>query len=167
MAMNYDGRYGKVAGAMKRKRAMNRFGSGDAAKRGKNSGFTAGSDFQAGGGPQKLPDNKGVPRYKHGDNTSGTAQDRRIRHPASMRPVSPSKGKRDAYQPTQGEPKGPRSPMPEYQDKGKHPVKRDSREKATGFRSFQSIIKGNVMGMRPPKKLPKNSRPVKASRMTY
>ena len=84
-----------------------------------------------------------------------------------MRPVMPSKGKRDAYAPMQGEPKGPRSPMPDYQDGGKNPVKRDAMAKATGFRSFQSIIKGNVMGMRPPKKLPKNSRPVKDKRMTY
>ena len=164
MPMHYDGRYGKVAGAMKKKRAYNKFG---AAERGKNSGFNKARDFTKGGGTQKVPPSVGVPPYKYGDSTSGTAQDKKTKYPKSMRPVMPSKGKRDAYQPTQGEPKGPRSPMPDYQDGGKNPVKRDAMEKATGFRSFQSIIKGNVMGMRPPKKLPKNSRPVKASRMTY
>ena len=164
MAMHYDGRYGKVAGAMKKKRAYNKFG---AAERGKNSGFNKARDFTKGGGSQKVPPSVGVPPYKHGDSTSGTNQDKRIKHPGSMSKRPISKGQRNAYAPMQGEPKGPRSPMPVYQDGGKNPVKRDAMAKATGFRSFQSIIKGNVMGMRPPKKLAKNMKPVKGKRMTY
>lgn len=155
--MPYDGRYGKVAGAMKRKRAVNRFG------------VNKPRNFQAGGGSQKVPPNTGVPKYKHGDSSSGAPQDKRATRmrPSSMQMRSPSKGQRPANAPTQGSPPGPRSPMPKSQDGGKNPTKRDAREKAGGFRSFQSIIKGNVMGMRPPKKLPKNSRPVKGRGKSY
>ncbi len=49
--------------------------------------------------------------------------------------------------------------MPKYQEG--HPVKRGATEAASRFRSFKEIVKGNVMGRRPPKKLNKNMRPVK------
>ena len=155
--MAYNGMYGKVASAMKRKKASNRFGPA-----GKNAGFNKARDFEAGGGSQKVPPNVGVPPYKHGDSTSGTPQDSKAKgaRPASMKARAPSKGQRPAESPTQGNPSGPRSPMPVSQDGGKNPVKREAMGAASGFRSFQSIIRGNVMGMRPPKKLAKNMRPV-------
>ena len=156
--MAYHGGYGKVASAMKRKRAMNKYGSG-----GKNAGFNRARDFQSGGGSQKVPPNVGVPPYKAGDSTSGEPQDRKA---AGMRPPmsrgrTPTNLGRPANEPTERGPTGARSPMPEYQDGGKNPVKRDAMAKASGFRSFQSIVKGNVYGMRPPKKKPKNMKPAK------
>lgn len=94
--MPYDGRYGQVAKAMKKKRAYNRFGKG---------------------------------------------------HPCSMT-ACPGKDPK----PKTTKKMGPKSPMPTPQDSS-HPIKREKKDSARGFRSFKSIIKGNVMGMRPPKRL--------------
>ncbi len=165
MPSHYDGKYGKVASAMKRKKAMNLFGPAG----GRNSGFREARDFEAGGGSQRVPPNVGVPPYKHGDSTSGTPQDSKAKaaRPVSMKMKPPSRGQREANSPTQGEPSGPRSPMPDYQDGGKNPVKREAMKAASGFRSFQSIIRGNVMGMRPPKKLAKNMQPVMGKKGSY
>ena len=158
--MAYGGGYGKVASAMKRKRAMNKYGSPDNSRR----KFSKLSD---GGGSQKVPPNVGVPRYAAGDSTSGEPQDRKAAsmRPPMMRQRTPTNLGRPANEPTQRGPAGPRSPMPQKQEG--HPVKRDSMAKASGFRSFQSIIKGNVMGMRPPKKKPKNMKPVKGRGAGY
>jgi hypothetical protein len=153
--MPYDGRYGKVAKAMKRKRAHERFGIG--------RGVPDGEQFHKGGGTQKGPPNVGVPPYKHKDSTTGKPQDARAKaqRPRSMKMGASRNPAGSAMSARQGSPGGPRSPMPKYQDRGKHPVKRDATKKATGYRSFQSIIKGNVMGARlPPKKgKPKSMRP--------
>lgn len=162
--MPYSGGYGKVASSMKRKRAMNKYGSPDDNSRMKPR------KFSDGGGSQKVPPNVGVPNYKYGDSTSGEPQDRkaaRMRPPMSKGRKTPTNLGRPANEPTQGNPRGPRSPMPKYQDGGKNPVKREAMGAASGFRSFQSIIKGNVMGMRPPKKLAKNMQPVKGKTRSY
>lgn len=154
---SHDSGYGKVASAMKRKRAMNKYGSPDNSRR-------KFSKFSDGGGSQKVPPNVGVPPYKYGDSTSGEPQDRKAKRerPSSMQQrATPKNLGRPAEKATQGDPPGPRSPMPEYQDRGKNPVKREAMSATSGFRSFQSIIRGNVMGMRPPKKQPKSMRPVK------
>lgn len=155
--MPYDGKYGKVASAMKKKRAHNKYGSPDNSRRKFHK-------FSDGGGSQKVPPNTGVPSYKHGDSTTGADQDGRKGRPPMSQARSMSKGKRHAHARTDSGPYGAKTPMPKRQEG--HPVKRDATEKATGFRSFQSIIKGNVMGRRPPKKLAKANRPASGGRGT-
>ena len=93
--MAYDGRYGKVAKAMRKKRAVTKYGPGPS----------------------------------HGGRRS------------------------DAARPTQGEPPGPPSPKLPPQERPTHPVKADATKKASGFRSFKSIVRGNVMKLRAAKKL--------------
>ncbi len=150
--MPYDGRYGKVAKAMRRKMAVKKFGSPDNSRR-------RNKKFSDGGGSQKLPDNKGVPPYVHGDNTSGVPQDEKAKRmrPSSMQMKAPSMPKRNAYAATGGGSRGEPSPKLPPQD-GRNPAKKDSRGSAKGFRSFKSIVRGNVMGRRPPKKLAPQSK---------
>lgn len=157
---SHDSGYGKVASAMKRKRAMNKYGTPPPSPGNSRRKF---SKFSDGGGSQKVPPNVGVPPYKYGDSTSGEPQDRKAKRerPTSMQQrATPKNLGRPANEPTERGPTGARSPMPEYQD-NRNPVKKSAMSAASGFKSFQSIIRGNVMGMRPPKKLPKNMRPVK------
>lgn len=149
--MAYDGRYGKVASAMKRKRAVNRFGSPTNTRR----------SFQEGGGSQKVPPNRGVPAYKHGDKTTGAPQDGKAKRarPASMQLRSPSGRRHEANAPTDHAKLTPHSPK--LPDQSRQSVKREKKGTTGGFRTFQSIVKGNVMGMRPPKKLVKPMRQVR------
>lgn len=133
--MAYDGRYGKVAKAVKKKRAHNRFNTPDTAKN----------------------KNGGVPRYKHKDSTTGAPQDGRKKHPNSMKGVTPSASHFNHSVRQGGSSYGGKSPKLPTQNSS-HPVKRGKRRSAKGFRSFKSIIKGNVMGTRPPKKLAPQSR---------
>ena len=149
--MPYDGRYGRVARAVRKKRAMNRFGVGR----------KPGTEFDKGGGAQRLPSGRGIPPTTKGDSTSGEPQDKKAARmrPTSMKDHAISKGRRDATAPTDKVSTG--APSPKLRAQEGHPVKAGATKGAGGYRSFNAIIKGNRLGARlPPKKgHPKNMKP--------